>query len=67
MHNLVAIPNQNLGIYQNPPPQHLANVIFLHSKENQEMNKWNPNDANFLGMISVATRAQNIQGKQNGH
>ena len=33
--NPLAIPNQNLGIYQNPLPQHQANNISLHSHENQ--------------------------------
>lgn len=32
--NPFAIPNQNLGIYQNPLPQHPSNVISLYSKEN---------------------------------
>jgi len=33
--NLVTIPNQNLGIYQNPLPQHPANNISLLSSENK--------------------------------
>ena len=31
--NLVTIPNQNLGIYQNPLPQHPTNSILLHPSE----------------------------------
>lgn len=34
--NHVTLSNQNLGIYQNPLPQHQENNVSLHSLEHQK-------------------------------
>ena len=61
----MAIPKQNLEIYQNPLPQNPTNNILLHSSEKQVIHKWSQYDSNFIGMINISTRAQKIQGRQN--
>lgn len=49
--NPIAIPNKNLGIYQNPLSLHVS----LHSK--QVTYNWIQDNSSFISMISVATRS----------
>lgn len=56
MDNPLAIPNQDLGIYQNPLPHHVMNNISWNTNDNQVTHKWDPNGTSFISMISVATR-----------
>lgn len=64
--NPFAIPNQDLGIYQNPLPHHATNNILWKTNDNQVTRKWDPNGTGFISMISVATIAQKAQEKKDG-
>ena len=61
--NPMIILNQNLGIYQNPFPQHQANNVSLHPHENQVTHNWSYDNSTFIGMINITTRSQKVQGK----
>jgi len=54
-------PKQELGIYQNPLLHHVNNILSIL---NQVTHKLNPNQIEYISMISVATRAQKNQNKQ---
>jgi len=62
--NQLTIPNQNLGIYQDPLPQHQVNTIASQIHQNQVTYKGFKYTSTFVAMVSITIRAQRVQVRQ---
>lgn len=61
--NPLVVPNQDLGIYQNPLPHHSTNNVSWNTNEKKVTHKWDSNGARFVFVKSVATISQKDQEK----